>query len=163
MKSTSLVFVLSAVGAIAVGCAGCADDSTIDPPPDPPPPAPEACSIVATTPSFGESKVDAHTSIAITFNQDVDVQGIEEKVSFAELGGEPVDFTVETSGQNTVIVKPVHDLRFWDDYVVSVDDVSTLDGKKCDAGEIAFATLEPEEAPQPLRPAPIANGAMIGP
>lgn len=141
--------------------AGCGAPETSGSDPDPEPAS--ACEVVATTPSFGAGDVDAHTALTITYSQPINGAGLAGKVSLSRLGGEPVDVTVAPEGDASIVVTPVHDLRLWDDYALTVSDgVATADGEgTCPPVQLAFATLAPVEAPHPLRPTQVSSGAMV--
>ncbi|MEZ4312071.1 MAG: Ig-like domain-containing protein [Polyangiaceae bacterium] len=124
----------------------------------------EACRVTATSPAFGESGAGTHTSVVIQYSHPIDFDTVAGHVTFTRLGGEPVDFTVQPVGDSGVAVQPSRELRFWEEYAVSITgDVTTAQGEDaCETAEVAFTTLEPEEAPQALRPTAVYRSALAG-
>lgn len=159
---SSIALALCAAG--ATFAAGCGSNGETSPEPEPEPES-GPCEIVAMTPSFGAGGVHVHTTLTVKYNQPIDFTAIADRVGLSRLGGEPIAIQVEAAGDDTIAVTPLHDLRFWDDYAFTVSgDVTSADGKEvCPAVNVAFATLAPEEALQPVRPTDVTGSAMIGP
>lgn len=152
--------VLVSLVALGSALAGCSIETE---PPKDPPKTPEACVATAVSPTFGASGVGTRPAITITYSQDIDVTDLESVVGLARLGAEDVPFTVESTGPDTIVIHPVNELRYWDEYTATVSGaVKTADGTAtCAAVDLAFATLAPAEEPQPLRATQVTSGVLL--
>lgn len=154
----SIVFVsLLGIGCSVVGCSIETD------PPNDPPVTPATCVATSVSPTFGASGVGTRPDITVTYNQDIDVTALEAEIAVARLGAEAVPFTVEATDARTIVIRPVNELRYWDDYQATVSGaVKTADGSKtCEAVDLAFATYAPTEEPQPLRATQVSSSVLI--
>jgi len=156
MRRLVVLVSLVSIGAVVAGCSV----ETIQPPP--PDPVPESCFAKVVTPAFGASGVGTRPDISVTFNQAIDATDIENKIAVSRLGGEPVPFTVEPAADR-VVIHVTNELRYWEDYDVTVTGVASADDpeRTCETVDLAFATLEPSEAPQPIRATQVSASAMI--
>lgn len=157
MRRSLVLVSLVSVGSVLVGCS-----IETEPPVDPPK-TPVACAVKTVTPTFGASGVGTRPAITITYNQDVDAAAIESHVSLSRLGEEAVPFTVEATAPDTIVIHPVSELRYWEEYAATVSgDLATADGSgTCPAVDLAFATLAPAEEPQPLRATQVSSSVLL--
>lgn len=123
------------------------------------------CAVIATTPELGAGGVPVVGELRLTYSAPINVASLEGavKVRLLSTGEEvPAAVKLDATTDADVIIEPQQSLRFWGSYAVTVGDgVLAIGGGACAPAALAFATIEPEALPRPLRAAPVSGMALV--